>query len=279
MIIRHGLHHSSPDQFVCIYHIVGCGWCWCVCLCVCLSAVEMFQHHRDLPVSAGWADESPGSDSRWNRLSDRGTVRSHSCFLFFLCRFLSGHNGHTLTALVFVYFKVFVLVLFQVWKVKKAFKIHVIWRGLTPTFLVNLYCFFSVVLWIKVNTDYSLTVNCSQSILQFGKLDESEKRTEHYDTLVRTSFIQNSAVWLCFDISEYCFSILFLRRWSICPICCILCVSAGRFTLSCLSSTKGEESREHVHVLICWKTWGVSHAQMINNWCVSTAGTHGLLTV
>ncbi|ROI69397.1 Cleft lip and palate transmembrane protein 1-like protein, partial [Anabarilius grahami] len=42
--------------------------------------------------------------------------------------------------------------LIEVWKVKKAFKIHVIWRGLTPTFL-------------------------------FGKLDESEKRTEHYDTL------------------------------------------------------------------------------------------------
>uniref|UniRef100_A0A8C1BD57 Lipid scramblase CLPTM1L n=1 Tax=Cyprinus carpio carpio TaxID=630221 RepID=A0A8C1BD57_CYPCA len=27
--------------------------------------------------------------------------------------------------------------LIEVWKVKKAFKIHVIWRGLTPTFLVN----------------------------------------------------------------------------------------------------------------------------------------------
>lgn len=86
---------------------------------------------------------------------------------------------------------------------KKAFKIQVVWRGLTPTFQVNLYCFFSLVLWIKANTDYSLTVNCSRSVLQFGKLDESEKRTEHYDTLVRTSFIQNAAVWLCFDISEY----------------------------------------------------------------------------
>ncbi|XP_016422929.1 cleft lip and palate transmembrane protein 1-like protein [Sinocyclocheilus rhinocerous] len=42
--------------------------------------------------------------------------------------------------------------LIEVWKVKKAFKIHVVWRGLTPTFL-------------------------------FGKLDESEKRTEEYDTL------------------------------------------------------------------------------------------------
>ncbi|KAG1948368.1 cleft lip and palate transmembrane protein 1-like protein [Pimephales promelas] len=42
--------------------------------------------------------------------------------------------------------------LIEVWKVKKAFKIHVIWRGLTPTFL-------------------------------FGKQDESEKRTGEYDTL------------------------------------------------------------------------------------------------
>lgn len=168
---------------------------WSSCICWMSRRVSWFWFPLELAL--------------WSRYSQIALV-----FFVLSVQILSGHNGHTHTALVFVYLKVFVLVLFQVWKVKKAFKIHVIWRGLTPTFLVNLYCFFSLVLWIKVNTDYSLTVNCSWSILQFGKLDESEKRTEHYDTLVRTSFIQNSAVWLCFDISEYrsCYiSILFLR--------------------------------------------------------------------
>uniref|UniRef100_A0AAY4CVV8 Lipid scramblase CLPTM1L n=1 Tax=Denticeps clupeoides TaxID=299321 RepID=A0AAY4CVV8_9TELE len=40
----------------------------------------------------------------------------------------------------------------EVWKVKKAFKIQIVWRGVKPTFL-------------------------------FGKSDESERRTEEYDTL------------------------------------------------------------------------------------------------
>ncbi|XP_031650956.1 cleft lip and palate transmembrane protein 1-like protein isoform X1 [Oncorhynchus kisutch] len=42
----------------------------------------------------------------------------------------------------------------EVWKVKKAFKIQVIWKGVKPTFI-------------------------------FGKSDESERRTVEYDTLVR----------------------------------------------------------------------------------------------
>lgn len=67
---------------------------------------------------------------------------------------------------------------------KKAFKIHVVWRGLTPAFLVNFCGFSLVVLLLKVKTDYSLNLNGSRSILQFGKFDESEKRTEEYDTLV-----------------------------------------------------------------------------------------------
>ncbi|XP_060798622.1 lipid scramblase CLPTM1L isoform X2 [Neoarius graeffei] len=42
--------------------------------------------------------------------------------------------------------------LIEVWKVKKAFKIYIFWKGLTPTFM-------------------------------FGKSDESERRTEEYDSL------------------------------------------------------------------------------------------------
>ncbi|XP_060753257.1 lipid scramblase CLPTM1L isoform X2 [Tachysurus vachellii] len=42
--------------------------------------------------------------------------------------------------------------LIEVWKVKKAFKIYIFWKGITPTFM-------------------------------FGKSDESEKRTEKYDSL------------------------------------------------------------------------------------------------
>lgn len=49
--------------------------------CVFLSAVEMFQHHRGLPVSAGRADQSAGAGSCWGRLFDRGTERLHSCFV------------------------------------------------------------------------------------------------------------------------------------------------------------------------------------------------------
>lgn len=113
-------------------------WMW-VDVCVFLSAVEMFQHHCDLPVSAGWADQSAGSGSCWDRLFDRGTTRFLSCFGV-ICHFFgsSGHNEHPPAAFVFVFLNVCALVVFQVWKVKKAFKIHVIWRGLTPTFLVNL---------------------------------------------------------------------------------------------------------------------------------------------
>uniref|UniRef100_A0A673LLZ1 Lipid scramblase CLPTM1L n=1 Tax=Sinocyclocheilus rhinocerous TaxID=307959 RepID=A0A673LLZ1_9TELE len=43
--------------------------------------------------------------------------------------------------------------LIEVWKVKKAFKIHVVWRGLTPTFLVN-FCGFSFVILLLIAMKY-----------------------------------------------------------------------------------------------------------------------------
>lgn len=71
--------------------------------------------------------------------------------------------------------------LIEVWKVKKAFKIHVIWRGLTPTFL-------------------------------FGKLDESEKRTEEYDTLAM-KYLSYLLYPLCVGGAVYALVFVKYKSW------------------------------------------------------------------
>ncbi|XP_016099172.1 cleft lip and palate transmembrane protein 1-like protein [Sinocyclocheilus grahami] len=71
--------------------------------------------------------------------------------------------------------------LIEVWKVKKAFKIHVVWRGLTPTFL-------------------------------FGKLDESEKRTEEYDTLAM-KYLSYLLYPLCITGAVYSLVFVKYKSW------------------------------------------------------------------
>uniref|UniRef100_A0A673G8K2 Lipid scramblase CLPTM1L n=1 Tax=Sinocyclocheilus rhinocerous TaxID=307959 RepID=A0A673G8K2_9TELE len=70
----------------------------------------------------------------------------------------------------------------KVWKVKKAFKIHVIWRGLTPTFL-------------------------------FGKMDESEKRTEEYDTLQAMKYLSYLLYPLCIGGAVYALVFVKYKSW------------------------------------------------------------------
>uniref|UniRef100_A0A3Q3AKK8 Lipid scramblase CLPTM1L n=1 Tax=Kryptolebias marmoratus TaxID=37003 RepID=A0A3Q3AKK8_KRYMA len=65
----------------------------------------------------------------------------------------------------------------EVWKVKKAFKIQVFWKGGKPTFL-------------------------------FGKLDESERRTEEYDTLAM-KYLSYLLYPLCIGGAVY--ALIFLR--------------------------------------------------------------------
>uniref|UniRef100_A0A673G8E1 Lipid scramblase CLPTM1L n=1 Tax=Sinocyclocheilus rhinocerous TaxID=307959 RepID=A0A673G8E1_9TELE len=72
--------------------------------------------------------------------------------------------------------------LIEVWKVKKAFKIHVIWRGLTPTFL-------------------------------FGKMDESEKRTEEYDTLQAMKYLSYLLYPLCIGGAVYALVFVKYKSW------------------------------------------------------------------
>lgn len=71
--------------------------------------------------------------------------------------------------------------LIEVWKVKKAFKIHVIWRGLTPTFL-------------------------------FGKQDESEKRTGEYDTLAM-KYLSYLLYPLCLGGAGYALVFIKYKSW------------------------------------------------------------------
>uniref|UniRef100_A0A3Q2P5N5 Lipid scramblase CLPTM1L n=1 Tax=Fundulus heteroclitus TaxID=8078 RepID=A0A3Q2P5N5_FUNHE len=66
----------------------------------------------------------------------------------------------------------------EVWKVKKAFKIQVFWKGAKPSFL------------------------------QFGKLDESERRTEEYDTLAM-KYLSYLLYPLCIGGALY--ALIFLR--------------------------------------------------------------------
>lgn len=81
----------------------------------------------------------------------------------------------------------FAFMFLKVWKVKKAFKIQIFWKGGKPTFQVcwsaplrRLHpvvpCFF----WLDFFFFFAM-------LKQYGKLDESERRTEEYDTLVRSA--------------------------------------------------------------------------------------------
>uniref|UniRef100_A0A8C1WXS1 Lipid scramblase CLPTM1L n=1 Tax=Cyprinus carpio TaxID=7962 RepID=A0A8C1WXS1_CYPCA len=72
--------------------------------------------------------------------------------------------------------------LIEVWKVKKAFKIHVVWRGLTPAFL-------------------------------FGKFDESEKRTEEYDTLQAMKYLSYLLYPLCVGGAVYSLVFVKYKSW------------------------------------------------------------------
>uniref|UniRef100_A0A8C6LV32 Lipid scramblase CLPTM1L n=1 Tax=Nothobranchius furzeri TaxID=105023 RepID=A0A8C6LV32_NOTFU len=69
----------------------------------------------------------------------------------------------------------------EVWKVKKAFKIHVFWKGGRPTFL-------------------------------FGKLDESERRTEEYDTLAM-KYLSYLLYPLCIGGAVYALVFLRYKSW------------------------------------------------------------------
>lgn len=69
----------------------------------------------------------------------------------------------------------------EVWKVKKAFKIQVFWKGGKPTFL-------------------------------FGKLDESERRTEEYDTLAM-KYLSYLLYPLCVGGAVYALIFLRYKSW------------------------------------------------------------------
>ncbi|KAK2830451.1 hypothetical protein Q5P01_018382 [Channa striata] len=69
----------------------------------------------------------------------------------------------------------------EVWKVKKAFKIQVLWKGGKPTFL-------------------------------FGKLDESERRTEEYDTLAM-KYLSYLLYPLCIGGAVYALIFLRYKSW------------------------------------------------------------------
>lgn len=69
----------------------------------------------------------------------------------------------------------------EVWKVKKAFKIQVFWKGGKPTFL-------------------------------FGKLDESERRTEEYDTLAM-KYLSFLLYPLCIGGAVYALIYLRYKSW------------------------------------------------------------------
>ncbi|XP_046875762.1 cleft lip and palate transmembrane protein 1-like protein [Hypomesus transpacificus] len=69
----------------------------------------------------------------------------------------------------------------EVWKVKKALKIQVFWKGLKPTFL-------------------------------FGKLDESERRTEEYDTLAMR-YLSYLLYPLCIGGAVYALVFLRYKSW------------------------------------------------------------------
>ncbi|KAG7458263.1 hypothetical protein MATL_G00236230 [Megalops atlanticus] len=69
----------------------------------------------------------------------------------------------------------------EVWKVKKAFKIQVLWKNMKPTFL-------------------------------FGKSDESEKRTEEYDTLAM-KYLSYLLYPMCFGGAVYSLIYVKYKSW------------------------------------------------------------------
>ncbi|XP_029518869.1 lipid scramblase CLPTM1L [Oncorhynchus nerka] len=71
--------------------------------------------------------------------------------------------------------------LIEVWKVKKAFKIQVIWKGVRPTFI-------------------------------FGKSDESERRTEEYDTLAM-KYLSYLLYPMCIGGAVYALVFLRYKSW------------------------------------------------------------------
>ncbi|XP_063041660.1 lipid scramblase CLPTM1L [Engraulis encrasicolus] len=71
--------------------------------------------------------------------------------------------------------------LIEVWKVKKAFKIQIVWKGVRPTFL-------------------------------FGKSDESERRTEEYDTLAM-KYLSYVLYPLCIGGAVYALVYVKYKSW------------------------------------------------------------------
>ncbi|XP_029590787.1 lipid scramblase CLPTM1L [Salmo trutta] len=71
--------------------------------------------------------------------------------------------------------------LIEVWKVKKAFKIQIIWKGVRPTFI-------------------------------FGKSDESERRTEEYDTLAM-KYLSYLLYPMCIGGAVYALVFLRYKSW------------------------------------------------------------------
>lgn len=114
-------------------------------VCFYFSAVALFQHHSDFPLFAWRADQSACPHTCRDRLYDwskhtraiknefKHTQNDH---LFSLQIWLKGD---------YVICNNVGAVFFKVWKVKKAFKIQVFWKGGKPTFLVCVHVSLSVI--------------------------------------------------------------------------------------------------------------------------------------
>lgn len=116
-------------------------------VCFYFSAVALFQHHSDFPLFAWRADQSACPHTCRDRLYDwskhtraiknefKHTQNDH---LFSLQIWLKGDYVICNNVGAFFFF-------FKVWKVKKAFKIQVFWKGGKPTFLVCVHVSLSVI--------------------------------------------------------------------------------------------------------------------------------------
>lgn len=89
------------------------------------SALEMFQHHRDFSLSVWRTDQPAGAHTCRHWVHHWGT----QTYIALVVNVYNSIKGWSL-------FWVFI---FKVWKVKKAFKIQVSWKGGKPTFQVGCY--------------------------------------------------------------------------------------------------------------------------------------------
>lgn len=162
----------------------------------------------------------------------------------------------------------------KVWKVKKAFKIQIFWKGGKPTFQVCCSAQLHRLHWIRCTASLSWDVFFFhlKTVWNIGWVGEEDRGVRYAGKI---SYFTVGGTWTwCKSAKVVTLNAFLWRPWSICHTYSTRCASAGRCTLSFPYDTRGR--------MLCVNKshhWAAQFTDLTTDCSSVLAGTHGWSTV